>query len=154
MMRRPAECKALRASGSSETRPPTARPTHAVPLQVFERLDGAAAGAEGAAAGSHPRVAGGGAGGAAAGTGTPTARGGSGGGGGSGRGRREFYVVVHVLSDHAFKKYGQHASRSDLPLLRGLLLKVTRGGGLGRGGRRGRRLHASRWIGRSRRTFA
>jgi hypothetical protein len=33
-------------------------------------------------------------------------------------------VVVHVLSDYAFKKYLQHCSASDLLLLRGLLLKV------------------------------
>jgi hypothetical protein len=37
---------------------------------------------------------------------------------------RELAVVVHVLSDYAFKKYLQHCSASDLLLLRGLLLKV------------------------------
>jgi len=33
-------------------------------------------------------------------------------------------VVVHVMSDYAFKKYLLSCSRSDLLLLRGMLLKV------------------------------
>lgn len=37
---------------------------------------------------------------------------------------REFLVVVHVHSDHAFKKYAEACSTSDLMLYRGLLLKV------------------------------
>ncbi|WIA17822.1 hypothetical protein OEZ85_009328 [Tetradesmus obliquus] len=37
---------------------------------------------------------------------------------------QELAVIVHVLSDYAFKKYLQHCSASDLMLLRGLLLKV------------------------------
>lgn len=37
----------------------------------------------------------------------------------------ELAVVVHVMSDFAFKKYLQHCSASDLMLLRGMLLKVT-----------------------------
>lgn len=43
----------------------------------------------------------------------------------SSSGNRHFVVVVHVLSDHAFKKYMQHCSNSDLMLFRGLLLKVS-----------------------------
>ncbi|KAF6265091.1 hypothetical protein COO60DRAFT_1114800 [Scenedesmus sp. NREL 46B-D3] len=42
----------------------------------------------------------------------------------AGEATRELAVVVHVLSDYAFKKYLQHCSASDLLLLRGLLLKV------------------------------
>lgn len=40
--------------------------------------------------------------------------------------RRELAVIVHVMSDYAFKKYLQHCTGSDLMLLRGLLLKVLR----------------------------
>jgi hypothetical protein len=43
---------------------------------------------------------------------------------------QRFAVVVHVLSDYAFKKYLQHCSQSDLMLLRGMLLRV-RGAGAG-----------------------
>ena len=39
--------------------------------------------------------------------------------------KREFLVVVHVRGDQAFKKYLTHASREDLPLYRGLLLKAS-----------------------------
>lgn len=37
---------------------------------------------------------------------------------------RDFVIIVHVLGDHAFKKYLGHCSRSDLMLFRGLLLRV------------------------------
>jgi hypothetical protein len=50
-------------------------------------------------------------------------------GNGSG-GVRTFFIVVHVLSDHAFKKYMRHCSRSDAPLLRGMLLKARADAGL------------------------
>ncbi len=40
--------------------------------------------------------------------------------------QRSFLVIVHVLGDHAFKKYLQHCSGSDLMLFRGLLLRVRR----------------------------
>ncbi|KAG2429799.1 hypothetical protein HXX76_010583 [Chlamydomonas incerta] len=42
----------------------------------------------------------------------------------AGGGRRVFGVVVHVHGDHAFKKYLQNCSSSDLLLYRGLLLQV------------------------------
>lgn len=42
-----------------------------------------------------------------------------------GSSKREFLVVVHVRGDQAFKKYLAHASRDDLPLYRGLLLKAS-----------------------------
>jgi hypothetical protein len=42
----------------------------------------------------------------------------------SGSDQRHFAVVVHVLSDYAFKKYLQHCSQSELMLLRGMLLRV------------------------------
>jgi hypothetical protein len=54
--------------------------------------------------------------------------------------QRTFFVVVHVLSDSAFRKFYQHCSRSDLLLHRGLLLQV--GGAAapaGEGHRRGAR---------------
>jgi hypothetical protein len=38
-------------------------------------------------------------------------------------------VVVHVLNDSAFKKYLNNCSLSDLLLFRGLLVKVSAGGG-------------------------
>ncbi|EFJ47228.1 hypothetical protein VOLCADRAFT_105196 [Volvox carteri f. nagariensis] len=38
--------------------------------------------------------------------------------------QRRFSMVVHVHGDHAFKKYLQNFSSSDLPLYRGLLLQV------------------------------
>ena len=37
---------------------------------------------------------------------------------------RTFLVIVHVMADHAFKRYLGQCSRSDLMLFRGLLLKV------------------------------
>lgn len=42
-----------------------------------------------------------------------------------GSSKHEFLVVVHVRGDQAFKKYLAHASRDDLPLYRGLLLKAS-----------------------------
>jgi hypothetical protein len=42
----------------------------------------------------------------------------------SGAGERQFLVVVHVHSDHAFKKYLETCSATDMVLYRGLLLKV------------------------------
>jgi hypothetical protein len=39
--------------------------------------------------------------------------------------QRRFTVVVHVHSDHAFRKYLDHCSHSDLLLYRGLLLTVS-----------------------------
>jgi hypothetical protein len=41
--------------------------------------------------------------------------------------QRRFTVVVHVHGDHAFKKYLNNCSQSDLLLFRGLLLTVSRG---------------------------
>jgi len=40
------------------------------------------------------------------------------------RDSRSFVIIVHVLADHAFKRYLSNCSRSDLMLYRGLLLKV------------------------------
>jgi hypothetical protein len=45
-------------------------------------------------------------------------------GNGTTHGIRQFGVVVHVHSDHAFKKYLETCGATDLPLYRGLLLKV------------------------------
>jgi hypothetical protein len=39
-------------------------------------------------------------------------------------GTRTFDVVVHVCSDHAFKKFLSNCATCDLLLYRGLLLKV------------------------------
>ncbi len=39
-------------------------------------------------------------------------------------GERSFLIIVHVMGDHAFKKYLAQCSRTDLMLFRGLLLKV------------------------------
>lgn len=39
---------------------------------------------------------------------------------------RDFVIIVHVLGDHAFKRYLSQCSRSDLMLFRGLLLKVRK----------------------------
>lgn len=41
-------------------------------------------------------------------------------------GQRLFLVVVHVLSDHAFKKYLDTCCATDMLLYRGLLIKVCR----------------------------
>jgi hypothetical protein len=38
---------------------------------------------------------------------------------------RHFLLIVHVLADHAFKRYLQHCTPSDLILFRGLLLHVS-----------------------------
>lgn len=46
--------------------------------------------------------------------------------------RRAYSVVVHVHGDHAFKKYLQNCTPSDLLLYRGLLLEVRGGGPVGR----------------------
>jgi hypothetical protein len=88
-----------------------------VVYKVFERVDGGGADATD----TGPDAAGGAAGGASQHAGVSAA---------GAAARRAFLVVVHVLSDHAFRKFQKHACRSDLPLHRGLLLKV--------GGRRAR----------------
>lgn len=40
-------------------------------------------------------------------------------------GHREFLVIVHALQDSVFEKYARSATASDLPLFRGLFLKVS-----------------------------